>query len=624
MPKEEPMSFVIPFRQVDWNGTLRAFKVVNALLQIGLTVLRSDESSRTLVRGDFVVPVEERIEGLSSYRAIEAFIERMADRRGISFRKGCDITRLRAHKLKEPKIAIYHGSGADMTAFSKCIEKLGFTEVQYVTERHVVNGALRGDDVLIMPGGDSSTMVAALGSEGCKMVNQFIYSGGGYIGACAGAFLPVKPLGAERPEGPNSEEYQKPHKFLELLEYKVLNNFWRSEVAFPIWSYFEHGDMVRVFPFAGDPSSTVRLRVVRRDHPVMFGYDEFIDIHMAGPVIEASSDVEVLAEFHSATPRTEYGLPEKKAWEITRGKAAIVTGRFGRGKLVLFGPHPEEFYEATHPLVGNALFYLTGSGSEYWDIRGLQTSNINLRSPADIGVEPRLSVATAENRGMELLALLIDKVKWLSSVIENLRAKAIDLIPARVLDWFLYALVPLIELIESELAELRDALPKLLASYSNYERLRCELQNYRISQGSIDEFHTDLSIKALSIAIEDIAGYMQESESSLALLPAIMDKATTGMDDILEHVKKMRSGEQGGQDLPRLKEALGRKIMSVLFLLNGGLYFMVPWYDRQYGYADDYGVGTGQSGFAAPLVQLALGAHRISTFSEFASAIVSH
>ena len=50
-------------------------------------------------------------------------------------------------------------------------------------------GLLKQFDVVVFPGGSGSKEAAAIGTDGCKAVKEFVEAGGGYIGICAGAFL---------------------------------------------------------------------------------------------------------------------------------------------------------------------------------------------------------------------------------------------------------------------------------------------------------------------------------------------------------------------------------------------------------------------------------------------------
>lgn len=63
-------------------------------------------------------------------------------------------------------------------------------DVSLISAEDIRQGALEGQfDVLIMGGGSSRTEAATLGEVGRNRVKQFVESGGGYVGVCAGAFL---------------------------------------------------------------------------------------------------------------------------------------------------------------------------------------------------------------------------------------------------------------------------------------------------------------------------------------------------------------------------------------------------------------------------------------------------
>ena len=61
--------------------------------------------------------------------------------------------------------------------------------LHHVGPADIQAGVLDQFDVVIFPGGSGSKEAAAIGEEGCEAVQEFVESGGGYVGICAGAFL---------------------------------------------------------------------------------------------------------------------------------------------------------------------------------------------------------------------------------------------------------------------------------------------------------------------------------------------------------------------------------------------------------------------------------------------------
>ncbi len=191
------------------------------------------------------------------------------------------------------RAAVYSGAGVipipDPAAFALSLSEE--VVVHSVDGGTIRAGALKADDVLVVPGGFADEQAAALGPEGLSEVRRFVAEGGAYVGICAGAYLatahPVPRAGS-----------------LELLDVMSLPPWqrgagplrvgWPGEAgSFPM--YYENGP---VFGLAGRP-----------------------DLPRPVTILEYRSGV---------------GGADDMA-----GLAAVVAGSYGRGRVVLFGPHPE-------------------------------------------------------------------------------------------------------------------------------------------------------------------------------------------------------------------------------------------------------------------------------------------
>ncbi len=91
--------------------------------------------------------------------------------------------------LKWKGIALYTGSGTwdeSVTALDAAL-----TSYDYQMERIgldlVLNGGLHGHPILVVPGGDPVEISQTLGAVGRSKIEQFVASGGGYIGCGGGA-----------------------------------------------------------------------------------------------------------------------------------------------------------------------------------------------------------------------------------------------------------------------------------------------------------------------------------------------------------------------------------------------------------------------------------------------------
>jgi predicted deacylase len=90
------------------------------------------------------------------------------------------------------KVALYDAGGASekgVRNVERVFESKPMFTLHHVGPADIRAAVLNQFDVVIFPGGSGSKEAAAIGREGCVAVQQFVESGGGYVGICAGAFL---------------------------------------------------------------------------------------------------------------------------------------------------------------------------------------------------------------------------------------------------------------------------------------------------------------------------------------------------------------------------------------------------------------------------------------------------
>jgi glutamine amidotransferase-like uncharacterized protein len=89
-------------------------------------------------------------------------------------------------------VAVYNHSGAEAkapkTLASFLNEQAGF-RCEVLTPAEIRDGRLDSFDVLIMPGGSGSKQAANLEEAGREKIREFVKSGKGYMGICAGSYL---------------------------------------------------------------------------------------------------------------------------------------------------------------------------------------------------------------------------------------------------------------------------------------------------------------------------------------------------------------------------------------------------------------------------------------------------
>lgn len=156
-----------------------------------------------------------------------------------------------------------------------------------------------GIHTLIMPGGESWEYLKELGEEGGGLIKSFVEKGGGYIGICAGAFYATSMREGGAATGPYG---------IGLLDGTAYDGtalhtepFIEGMMDIPSLPHFLMNGL----------SSQFRI--------VMFGGPSF---HFT-PEEAAKKDVQVLSEFQKVH------------------EPAMITLRYGRGKVFLSGPHLE-------------------------------------------------------------------------------------------------------------------------------------------------------------------------------------------------------------------------------------------------------------------------------------------
>ncbi len=207
---------------------------------------------------------------------------------------------------KATRVAIYADAGAtksDLPEVQRCLpESAGFA-IKLLTAEQIRRGGLDDVEVLIHPGGSGSKQAATLGGKGREIVTHFVAHGGGFIGICAGAYL----ASAEYPWS------------LAVLDAHVVDD-----------AHWARGQ------------GNVQLHLSPTGQTALGTHQAFCAIHFEnGPLLgpghkDEIDDYEPLASFD--TEIVQNGAPKG----VMKGTAAIARGKFGKGRVVCFSPHPEK------------------------------------------------------------------------------------------------------------------------------------------------------------------------------------------------------------------------------------------------------------------------------------------
>ncbi|NPB04003.1 MAG: hypothetical protein GXO39_06275, partial [Thermotogae bacterium] len=264
---------------------------------------------------------------------------------------------VRAIPLIPPKIALLD-VGENYT-INDVLKKLGF-EYDIVTNGSIKEGILSKYDLLILPPGSGTWEAKLLGREGAEKLAEFLAGGGGLIGVCAGGYAVIK-------------GYNEPTSEVQLVDAKLKN--W------PKW-------------WLG--VGIVHVRVTNDSNPVVFGFEDGFDaIYWNGPVFthfDLGNQTPLGIDVRPYVELVKYVSPSDKAgafsygWGdfnrtfvegVMKGSSAVIYSKYGHGKIVLFGFHPEltmgDLKYAPNSVLGsyynyrlwfNAIYFVSRKGRE--------------------------------------------------------------------------------------------------------------------------------------------------------------------------------------------------------------------------------------------------------------------
>ena len=202
-------------------------------------------------------------------------------------------------------------------------------DVRFLLGSDVAAGALADMDLFVVPGGWSLSQMKSLGAAGCSNLVSWVRGGGAYYGTCAGAYL-VGQSTAKR-------------TYIGLTPYRP-----------------------QTCPYRGN-SRDVQCALTD-DGRKALGLSEkkFTTLYWGGPVFDPVPE----AALHDSDIRTFATYASQNVYSFSTntvpamgGRAAIVGGTLGKGKILTVATHPEYLGVSRH-VVRAGLKYLTGKGAE--------------------------------------------------------------------------------------------------------------------------------------------------------------------------------------------------------------------------------------------------------------------
>lgn len=212
------------------------------------------------------------------------------------------------------RVAILRGpqtSTQSLDLLSTLLNQSHRFECQVLSADEIRNGMLH-QDVLVVPGGSATSYYDDLCEEGRAAIRQYVAAGGGFVGICAGAFLAT----CDEDRG------------LGLLNAKSLSG------SHPVagWGSVD---------VAARSAGVVQVRFTQQGKARLRQSMDVTSVVYSGGPILLPHDAKSLPPFESlAVFETE-----TCSYDFQRGTMirtpAIVTARFGSGRVIVFSPHPE-------------------------------------------------------------------------------------------------------------------------------------------------------------------------------------------------------------------------------------------------------------------------------------------
>jgi len=255
------------------------------------------------------------------------------------------------------------------------------------------------------------TIYASLKYKETKTVRNFVSNGGGYIGSCYGADM--------------ASSGMKIGPFTIYLK-RSLNN-----PELPGIGFYALVDYISIPP-PGE-LGLIQVKIVNDTHPVSYRLSPITwDLHLGGSEISnVGENVEVISQIYNTGTRMD-GTP---SW---------ISSEFGKGKAVVFNPHPEilgwEKREDNKDHIGktvisNALFYTTAK-----EMTALQLSHKRSLSFVERIRDETINIPiVADAEGIfdgikDSINETIDEITNLSDYVQQLRGLIVDIADEKKID----------------------------------------------------------------------------------------------------------------------------------------------------------------------------------------------
>ena len=213
-------------------------------------------------------------------------------------------------------IIVYTGPGSSNSWIwlADFLEKKGFLNTNFISDPGMIPDT--GADVIMIPGGDAFGIAEAFGGTGLRRISDMIERGSGYVGICAGAYLPL------RSSIPPLTEFN-------LIESRIANisSSLPDRIVDQEKYSVRYGCSYIFHPARG---------------PVMLTGDaEIVAPLYGGPAMMPSANERTSLSFKGLTDETEVLVDRDVCMRTMIGRAACIEGVYGKGRVVCSSAHLE-------------------------------------------------------------------------------------------------------------------------------------------------------------------------------------------------------------------------------------------------------------------------------------------
>ena len=215
------------------------------------------------------------------------------------------------------KLIVYTGPGSSNSWvwLADFLEEQGFLASRFVPNVGDIVSA-PDSSTLVIPGGDTFRIAGAFGGSGLSRLRDKIRNGMGYIGICAGAYLPLRSSVA-------------PLSSFNIMSARI------SNIASSLPS-----------SIADSEKYSVRYGCSYVFHPArgpirLSGDANLVAPIYGGPFLSPSDGERVHLSFSGTTAETELLVDIETYKRMSEGKAACIEQDFGYGRVLAIAPHLE-------------------------------------------------------------------------------------------------------------------------------------------------------------------------------------------------------------------------------------------------------------------------------------------